>query len=173
MRRFIERMATGRWLMFLFIAYSVVFGTILLTLNELASVSGGYGILDFERGYSSQRVMEILDSYGSEGMALSSRIQLLDMLNPALYSTIAAGLTYRLWVMRGPLWLAFVPYLAAVGDYLENITLFMITRSYPEVPDSLVAISSNLSLLKNGLIIVAFVPLSVGLIAWLWRKARA
>lgn len=74
----------------LLVAYGVVVGTILFTLNQLAAVSGGSGILDFEPSYSKARVMEVLGSYGAEGMTLNTRIQGLDLFNPALYSLIGA-----------------------------------------------------------------------------------
>ena len=85
--------------------YGVVFGAILVTLEELSDVTGGYGILDFDRGYDGTRVTEVLGSYGAEGMALYARIQVLDLFNPALYALVAAVFTRLLWRRRGPDWL--------------------------------------------------------------------
>ena len=100
---FVSKFATRRGLTVLLVTNAVVFGTILLTLGQLSDVSGGYGILDFEQGYSPDRVNEILGSYGPEGMSLYNRIQILDVFNPALYSLVAAALTYLLWRGRGKL----------------------------------------------------------------------
>lgn len=168
----VTRLATRRGLIVLLIAYAIVFGMILWSLNQLSEVSGGYGILDFEPGYSFDRVNEVLGSYGPEGMALYGRIQVLDIFNPALYSLVAATFTYLLWRDRGPDWLCLMPLLGGLGDYVENVTLFMIARAYPELPVGLVQVSSMLSLIKNGLFVIGFAPLIIGVILWAIRKVR-
>jgi hypothetical protein len=169
---FISRMATWRTLAVLFVAYVIVFGAILVTLSQLSIVSGGYGILDFDQGYTKERVAEVLGSYGEQGFSLYRRIQVLDLLNPALYSLIAAILTYMLWIARGRGWLCLLPLLGGIGDYAENVTLFLLSRAYPDVPEGLVAMSSTLSLVKNGLLIVGLVPMIAGLAFWCIDRLR-
>lgn len=160
---FIARLATRRGLTVLIIAYLVVFGAILMTLGQLTEVSGGFGILDFDQGYTKQRVTEVFGSYGEQGFSLYRRIQLLDVINPALYSLIASAFTYLLWNGRGVDWLCVIPLLGGLGDYAENATLFFIAKGYPEVSDGLIAVSSTLSLTKNALLIVGMLPLLTGL----------
>ena len=168
----ITRLATWRGMTFLIIAYLVVFGAILMTLGQLKEVSGGFGILDFDQGYTKERVEEVLGSYGERGFSLYGRIQLLDIFNPALYSLIAAVLTYLLWRGRGVDWLCLAPLLGGIGDYAENVTLFLIARGYPDVSGGLVSVSSALSLIKNGLLILGFLPLIVGLVLWSVGRLR-
>lgn len=170
----IARLATWRGLTVLIIAYFVVFGAILMTLAQLKEVSGGFGILDFDLGYAKQRVMEVFGSYGEHGFSLYRRIMLLDAFNPALYSLIASVLTYLLWKGRGVDWLCLAPLLGGIGDYAENVTLYLLARGYPDVSDGLVTVSSTLSLTKNALLILGSLPLLVGLvrsgIEWLRRR---
>lgn len=156
----------------LIIAYLVVFGTILVTIGQLTEVSGGFGVLDFDQGYTTERVAEVFGSYGEHGFSLYRRIQILDIFNPALYSLIAAVLTYMLWKRRGVDWLSLAPLLGGIGDYAENITLFLLARGYPDVSDGLVSISSALSLIKNGLLVLGLLPLFVGLALWLIQQLR-
>ena len=78
----IVRLAQTRAMIALAIVWAIVFGAILITMGQLAEATGGSGILDFEVGYSAERVAAILGSYGAEGMALYGRIQLLDLINP-------------------------------------------------------------------------------------------
>lgn len=169
----IEYLANWRGISILLVLYAAVFGTILFTLGQLSDVTGGYGILDFDRGYSFERVQEVLGSYGAEGMGLNARIQFLDLFNPALYSMIAATLTYLLWKGYGPSWLALLPLLGGLGDYMENVTLFLMARTHPDISEGLVSLSSTLSLVKNVLLPIAFLPFLVGLIYWLFRVVRA
>lgn len=169
----IEYIANLRGISILLVLYAAVFGMILFTLGQLSDVTGGYGILDFDHGYSFERVQEVLGSYGAKGMALNARIQILDLFNPALYSMIAATLTYLLWKGHGPKWLALLPVLGGLGDYMENVTLFLMARSYPDISEGLVSLSSTLSLVKNVLLPIAILPFLVGLIYWLFRVARA
>jgi len=149
----------------LIIAYLAVFGAILMTLWQLTSISGGFGILDFDQGYTKQRVAEVFESYGERGFSLYSRIQLLDIFNPALYSLIAAAFTYLAWRGRGVDWLCLAPFLGGIGDYAENVTLYLLATGYPDLSDGLVSASSTLSLIKNTLLIIGMLPLLIGL-AW-------
>lgn len=169
---FVERLANGKGIGGLLAIYLVVFGAILFTLGQLDEVTGGYGILDFDRGYSVNRVHEVLGSYGTEGMALNARIQFLDLFNPALYSLILACLTFSIWNSRGQDWLVPIALLGGLGDYLENVTLFLMTWSYPDISELLVNLSSTLSLIKNALLPISALPLLAGLVVWLSSLLR-
>jgi len=166
----IERLGTWHGLSALIALSVLIFAMIFATLAQLSEVTGGYGILDFEMGYSVERVDEILGSYGSDGMALYRSIQLLDLINPAVYSLILAILVNLLWRGRGPKSVALLPVLGGIGDYLENITLFLIVRSYPVLNDDLIAVSSGLSYLKNALASVGGVALIAGV--WVFAASK-
>ncbi len=168
----VARFATKRGFAILLAIYAVVFGAIIVTVGQIQEVSGGIGILDFEPGYSKERVAEVFSNYGDRGMALYRRVQVLDLFNPALYSLIASVLTYLLWRGRGPQWLCLMPMLGGIGDYAENLTLFLLSRSFPELPDTLVQLSSTLSLVKNGLIAIGLLPILVGVLLWALGKLR-
>ena len=163
----IQNMANWRAVGVLAVLYSFVFGVILISMGQLAEISGGMPILDFEPGYDMARVREVFTAYGPDGMRLYARIQLLDLINPALYSLLAAALTAMLW--RGRPWVALLPLLAALADYSENITLYLLSRGFPDLPEGLVAVSSTLSLVKLALMAVGFAPLLIGVILKLRR----
>lgn len=170
--KLIDRLTNPRLFLILIAFYGIVFGTILFTLGQLTETSGGYGILDFDRGYDMARVRDVFGSYGYDGMRHYGRIQFLDVFNPGLYSLVAAVFTRLLWRGRGPNWMCLVPFLGGLGDYAENFTLFLMARSYPELSAGLVSTSSMLSFLKNGLMIVGLLPLLVGIILLMVRFVR-
>ena len=120
---------------------------IALNVLELMRVSGGYGLLDFEFGYDTRRVAEIFDAYGKVGMSLFWRVQLLDLLNPALYALLGAGVIY--WLRQGSRW-AWLALGAAALDYTENAVLAMLARGLPDVDAGLVGLGNVLSLAKHG-----------------------
>lgn len=167
--KLIDSLTTPRAILILIALYGAVFGTILFKLGQLTEISGGYGILDFDLGYDMARVHEVLGSYGTEGMKLYGQIQLLDLFNPALYSLIATVLTRLLWRGRGPVGLCLLPLLGGIGDYAENVTLFLMARSYPEISIELVSASSTLSIAKNGLLVLGMLPLLLGLVLQVMR----
>lgn len=168
----IERLGTWCGLSALVAVAIFVFALIFTKLAQITEITGGYGILDFELGYSVARVDEILGSYGPEGMALYRRIQLLDVINPAVYSLILACVAHLLWQGRGPRYIALLPLLGGVGDYLENMTLFLIVRAYPVLNAELIALSSSLSYLKNFLAGVGGMVLLAGVWVFVTSKMR-
>lgn len=166
----LDRLATWRGIVVLLILYAIVFGAILSALSRLTALTGGIGILDFDRGYSVNRVHQVFGSYGDEGFSLYMQIQLLDLFNPAIYSLILACLTYLLWKHHRAAWVVALPLVAGLLDYAENLTLFLLARTYPEVSAGLVGLSSMLSLTKNLALFGAVAVLLAGLVLWMREK---
>lgn len=175
--KLLERTASIRGLSLFFGLYLIVFGVIQVTLTKLNSITNGIGILDFEVGYTKQRVLEVFGSYGGEGMALYQNIQLLDILNPVLYSWLFAMILFLLFRGTRMVWTVILPLLIGLFDYAENAMLFEMARSYPDISDLTITISSNLSLLKFSAIIASLAAFSVGVLFRIWylnmmRKER-
>ncbi len=166
---FVDRLSNRRGIGILLVLYASVFGAIVFTLLQLTTLTGGIGILDFDRGYTLERVEETFDSYGEAGFALYSRIQLLDLLNPAIYSVLFACFIYLLWKDRKNIWVVFIPIVAGFLDYAENLTLYLLSSSYPDLSPQLVAFSSTLSIIKNLALFGAIAAFLIGLIFWIRR----
>lgn len=169
---FLDRLATRRGFAILVALYVLVFGTIIVTLTKLTALTGGTGILDFDQGYSVERVREVFDSYGVEGFALYGRIQLLDLFNPAIYSLIFASLIHLLWKDQKYRWMVVLPLAAGLLDYCENLTLYLLSSSYPEISFQLVTVSSALSLIKNIILFGAIAALLIGLFLWVRERLK-
>lgn len=169
----LERSSTKQGLLLLTVLYALVFGLIISTISKLTDITGGIGILDFDQGYTHGRVIEVFSSYGEAGMTLYSRIQLLDLLNPALYSLLISSLVYLLVRHSKVIWLSIIPLLAGLLDYFENLTLYLLVKSYPDISVSLVSFSSALSIIKNIALFSTMAALIAGGIVWIKKRSTA
>ena len=141
-----------RVLIALLVAQAVIGSAIGWTVLELADVSGGQGLLDFEIGYDVARVTEMLGAYGEAGMRLMRRVQMLDLLNPALYGLLGTALVQ--WLAPGSGWRWWM--LGGAGlNYAENAVLALLVRDYPQIDAGLVGLGNLLSLAKHGCLGVA------------------
>lgn len=169
----LEKTSTKQGLLLLTVLYALVFGLIISTISKLTGITGGIGILDFDRGYTHSRVIEVFSSYGEAGMTLYSGIQLLDLINPALYSLLISSLVYLLVRHSKVIWLSIIPLLAGLLDYLENLTLYLLVQSYPDISESLASFSSALSIIKNIALFGTMSALIAGGIVWIKKRSTA
>jgi len=148
-QRIISHTSQPRFLIGLLIVQIAVFAGIAWNLSEIARVSGGTGILDFEFGYSVETVRTMFASYGDAGFKAYRNIQLLDLINPIIYSTLLASALSALLQKRTTKWPIYIPYAAGALDYLENGFLFMFTSTHPDVSAKWVSVASTLSISKR------------------------
>lgn len=167
---FVDRLANWRGIGILLVSYALVFGAIIATLSQLTTLTGGTGILDFDIGYSLERVQEVFDSYGEAGFALYGRIQLLDLINPAIYSLLFSCFIYILWKSRKYDWFVIIPLVAGLLDYAENLTLYLLSSTYPDLSPQLVLFSSTLSIIKNIALFTTITILVIGLIFYIRQR---
>ena len=162
----------GRIVLVLFVLTNAVyFAMLTYSIPELMSVSDGLPIFDMSPyGYSYQQALAILSSLGEEGRSFYLSTQLVwDLFYPLLF-----GLCYfslLLWLiklirLKGRAWpvLSLVPLLACVCDYAENVGIWLMLSSYPDLSEELVTISSALTVTKSTLTLVYFMGLLVVLI---------
>lgn len=166
----LNKMASRKGLAILVSLYVIVFGSIMVTLHTLNGLTGGAGILDFHQGYSLDTVRDVFDSYGQAGFRLYERIQLLDLVNPAIYSLLMSCVIFLLFKTQAYAWPVSLPLIAGLLDYAENLTLFLLSRSYPELSPVLVKMSSLLSMAKNAALVCAVVALLAGIALWIGIK---
>ena len=167
---FLDSLANWRGIGILLVLYALVFGAIIVTLIQLTTLTGGTGILDFDRGYTFERVQEVFGSYGEAGFALYGRIQLFDLFNPAIYSLLFASFIYLLWKGRKNIWVVIIPLAAGLLDYAENLALYLLSSSYPELSSQLISFSSTLSIIKNLALFGTIAALLIGLIFWIRQR---
>ncbi len=151
----------------------MIFGSI----PRVRSHGAGMPLLDMKPlGYDLDYVQALLDSLGPSGREAYLEVQLpLDMIYPFLfaltYCLLLAFFLRRLHWFEGPLFYGcLIPPAAGLADYLENMGIIRLLKSYPDLRPGDVAYTSLCSLIKSGLTTVYFLFL-LGILAVLGFRA--
>jgi len=175
---FIQNVATGRAVLGFFIPAMIVYAIMLLyTIPQVQQYAPGVKLFDLSpTGYSYVHAIKLLGALGVEGRNLYLYQQLpMDFIYPGLFAVSCCLLLS--WSFMKSLnsnskmfYLCFVPAAAGLFDYLENIGIVRMLLSYPNVAESLVSITSYLTILKSAFTTTFFVLLLLGVILFLKRK---
>jgi len=157
------------WMTAALFIYAVM---ILITLASLQEMSGGIPVFDMMlAGYDIQYAHSLLTVLGVDGIDYYLWRQIpLDLIYPALFGIsfflLATWLAGKLNGFQRVLRLtALVAVAAGVYDYIENIFIVLMLRSFPELPDTLVGAASIATIFKSGLTMTYFVVIVVVLLA--------
>ena len=171
----IKSAANGRNVMLFLVPSLIVYFVMLFyTIPAVQSYAPEMKVFDLlPTGYSYDYAMKLLSSLGEEGRGEYLYIQLpLDFIYPALFSISSSLLLAWLFLKRYNreskiYYLCCVPIFAGLFDYLENIMVAILVFSYPDISQSLVALSSAATVVKSGLTTLFFLLLFYGFLR-LW-----
>jgi len=176
----LQKYATGRNVLGLFIITTFMYLLILFYSSPSVTVqTPGAKIFDMSPlGYSYDYAENLLTAIGPEGRDTYIKLQLpIDFVYPGLFA-----LTYSMllvWLLKKRFdavskifFLALVPVAAGFFDYLENIGIIVMLKSYPVVNPGVVSISSAFSVLKSILTATFYILLVYGLILLFKKKRR-
>lgn len=167
----LDRTTTKLGFSLLIALFLIVMGSVIYAVSHVQQISGN-GILDFELGHTSERVQEILGSYGEDGMRWYRRVQLLDIFNPLFYTLVFMSVIHLLVRQTRHAWLVILPMFVGLLDYIENIFLFGFVRGFPNIDPGNVAIANILSFIKRGAILIAIAGLVLAIIFWFRQKRQ-
>ncbi len=142
-----------------------------------ARLKADYFSTDSTFGYTPDDLYTMLDKYRtspSDEFDAHKTFILYDLIYPWFYAITAALLiAYLLPSLsadyRHMRFLTLLPVAAAVFDYLENITMYFILRSYPQRVPALVLVSRTMTMLKLVLIYATLFLILVGLVTIIGR----
>ena len=166
---FMQKYSTGKVVSFLFVLTMAVYLTMLLySIPAVTAFAPKLPIFDLSPfGYSFNYATELLDTLGVEGRNLYLSTQLpLDFICPGLFSV-----TYSLllvWLLGKTYsedskvyYLVFVPFLAGIFDYVENVFIIKMITSFPDIQIATVKVASFFTLLKSSFTMLFFLLLIV------------
>jgi hypothetical protein len=113
-------------------------------IKAIEKQTDGNYYLDTKLFYSEETVYQYISSYGEEGINMYHQVQILDMIYPLIYGIFLASFFYRKKLLK----LYFIPLLAIVFDYSENISIYFLLENFPKQLPNLVVASSLATSLK-------------------------
>lgn len=175
---FMQKYSTGKVIFALFVLTMAVYMAMLsYSIPAVSAFAPDLPIFDLSpTGYSFGYANELLDALGVEGRDLYLSIQLpLDFIYPGLFSVTYSLLLVWLFgktfnVDSKIFYCAFVPFLAGIFDYIENVFIIKMINSFPDLHVITVKIASTFTILKSSFTIGFFVLLIVALVLLSKRK---
>ena len=170
--KFINGNISGKKVLGLFILTNAVYVFMLgVTIPKTMRFTNGMKLLDMmPTGYDLNYVSELFHSLGEIGRDtyLTNQIP-VDMIYPLLF-----GLTYCLLLayflkklnkLKTPfIYICLIPIIAGIADYLENLGIITMLKSYPELTEIAVKTTSSFSLIKSISTSVFFIILFIVLV---------
>lgn len=178
--RLLQKYATGKVVSLLFIATMAVYLTMLLySIPAVNSFAPELKLFDLSpTGYTPGYAISLLESLGYEGRATYLTLQLpLDFLYPGLFAVTYSLLLTWLFSKGAEddsriFYFSLVPMLAGLFDYIENVFIVIMLKSYPDISSSIVESASLFTVLKSGFSTAFFILLFWGLVRFIKQKNR-
>jgi hypothetical protein len=150
-----------------------------ITIPKLSGFADGMKILDMmPEGYDKEYVDALFTALGTNGRYTYLYEQIpLDLIYPALfgiaYCLLFAFVLRKLKQLQSPfIYFSFLPIVAGISDYIENIGIITMLTEYPNYSAETVAITSTFSFLKSSTATIYFIALVIVLVAWGFQFIR-
>ncbi|MBT5708737.1 MAG: hypothetical protein HOI66_20665 [Verrucomicrobia bacterium] len=162
--------ASGKNVLLLFVLTMAVYMLMLLvTIPRVQSYAPDTALFDLSpTGYSHSQALTLLQTLGHAGRDAYLFPQLaLDFVYPGLFAICFSLMLIWVYSKRVPsqskLWyLAMLPALGGIFDYVENILIIRMIFTFPDVTEGLVSASSWFTLLKSVFSTASFLLLGLG-----------
>jgi len=139
------------------------------SIPALNKISGDLGIPDLMLSYDLEKLDSVFAAYGPEGMAIYTKIQILDFVYPLIYGALLLGLLVRLKITPNFKSIYSFPFTIVFMDYAENIIIRVLINHYPnftaqdEHLANLASLCTNLKWSFIGLVILNIIGF------WIWN----
>ena len=172
MKNTLDRFATGKVVLILFVLTNIVYVVMLsVTIPMTMEYANGMDLLDMmPSGYDSEYIASLFGQLGAEGRKTYLTRQIpLDLIYPGLfaicYSLMIAYFLKNLGRLRSSLFfLCFLPLIAGGADYLENFGIISMLNNYPDLDSSIASLTNTFTIVKSITTTVFFTVILVLLI---------
>lgn len=174
----IQKYSTGKNVILLILITMVVYLTMLFySIPKVVTAAPEMQLFDVSpSGYSTEVALSLLNAIGPEGRDLYLSLQLpLDFIYPGLfilsYSLLFAWLLKKNYGAASKVYYAlYIPLLAGLFDYAENVLIIMMLKAYPNLDSTLVTAASLATTIKSVLSSIFFILLILSIIQNLWKS---
>jgi len=160
-----------------FIAFLLL--TLIMAPTELyLERNTGYGVLDFEFAWTSEKINRIFNAWGSSGKQMELITTYIDFLYIVCYAFCYSGcillITRKLKdrAQKIGLYVALTPFIAGIFDVIENINLILMLTNDSFIRGGSPFIASLCATFKFGFLIVGWVFIVVGFLVLLINKFK-
>lgn len=181
MKDYILRNARG-WKIITLVSITMLIYTVMLvvTIPLVMSKAGGMKLLDMmPMGYTFEYVSSLMVALGTEGRFAYMFYQIpFDMIYPGLFG-ITWSLVFVYFLKKAgkhASWLfliAFIPFISAIADYLENFSIITILSTWPDTSVFVADVANIFSVIKSTSTTVYFTCLIILIIAVAYRYFRS
>ncbi|NNJ72093.1 MAG: hypothetical protein HKP09_02815 [Enterobacterales bacterium] len=170
--RFMQKYSTGKVISVLFFLTMTVYVVMMYySIPAVTAFAPELPIFDLSPfGYSLSYANELLSILGTEGRHLYLSTQIpIDFIYPGLFSITCSLIL--IWLFGKTFnanskiyYLALIPFLAGIFDYVENIFIIKMLNSFPELQTTTVKIASTFTILKSSFTVFFFILLIAGIV---------
>lgn len=161
----------------LFIAMYILINNTDVGVAGLLGITGGASILDFEFGYTSVQALDMLTALGEQGRNFYlTKIIPIDFLFPLSYMLCYVGwiaLLVKYSASKSYMkLLIFVPIIAMLFDWCENIGIIFMLKKYPLIPKWAAITASTAGILKMICIVASVLAIVALLLVILIKRKK-
>lgn len=179
MKKLIYRNLTGKKVLWLFIITNLIYAFMLfITIPQTMVFSNGLKLLDMmPMGYDPDYIKQLLETLGEQGRAIYLYRQIpVDLIYPFFFGIsnclILAYFLNKLNQLESTLYyLCFLPIIAGLADYMENLGIINLLNSFPNLAESTMFLTKLFTIVKSMTTTIFFVVLIIVLsilgIKWL------
>jgi hypothetical protein len=170
--KLIQKHSTSKKIILLFAMTMVVYLTMLFySIPKVVTSVPEMKLFDVSpSGYTTEYAISLLNAIGPEGRDLYLSLQLpLDFIYPGLfiisYSLLFAWVLKKSYGLKSKVYYAlYLPVLAGLFDYTENILIILMLKAYPDIGSGLVTVASLATTIKSFLSLIFFTLLILSII---------
>jgi len=171
-RNIIDKNLTGKKVLLLFVLTNLIYAIMLIvTIPKTMAFSNGMKLLDMmPMGYDSEYINSLFEALGENGRQVYLYSQLpVDMIYPFFFGIgYCLLIGYFLKKLNKSnsvfFYLCFLPIIAGIADYLENIGIITMLNDYPNLSQTSMDVTSIFSVVKSMTTTVFFVALIITLV---------
>ena len=172
--RLLEKTTKPIWLsaiIILYFLFQYAFnGMFSVSTANIKEISGGYAIPDLLFYYSPVQLHDLFTHFGEAGITEYLTLQWIDMIYPLVYSLLISTLLFLAFKKLKWQGTIYLPFVAALFDYLENFSLRYIASSFPGFSNGVAHLAAFCTAWKWIFVYLSILFILFGLFRWLYFR---